>query len=335
MVEPMAPIAPTPLVVAKSMMPSPQAPVPSTVIPTPYPMLQGAMPGAMQPMPFAPSSTGSMPHLAPMPPTGEHNGFYPSAEDSVRNALPVRDVTMNVGARKPRGRGGLVIIIVSTILVLGAGGFALWYFVLNKPPRAKPVVKPTTTTQTGSGSAAAIAPAGSGSGSAAQPMVADGSGSGSADSGSAAMPTIAECIVDVVTNPTEVGIFDERGLQLGTSPAQVKVPCGSTRLILRKETYAETIRPVVATTDGTAKLRAALAHASLSVKVSSTPAGATVSVGGKSKGVTPTTMQLPMLESSTIVFTKDGFQTESEKIVPRQSNQAVHAQLKRKGQRLK
>jgi hypothetical protein len=343
---PNAPLSPTPAPVPQSPMPlqappmvsAPMVPVgpsiqamsmmqqPPPMMPTPYP---GAMVAA--PMAYAPSASGSTPRL-PSNSDVANQGFYPTM-----------DQTAHVGRSPKRGRLALVLIVA--LLALGAAGAAVYLMVLRKSPAkiapAPAPTQPIATAPVPQPVAPPVPPtppppigsAGSGSAAAVAPDAGSGSGSGSATEDTALPPGPGECVVDVVTSPTEAAIFDDHNLRLGTSPAQVKVPCGQTRLILRKDTYAETMRAVTATTGATAKLRAALVHASLSVKVSSTPAGATVSVGGKSKGVTPTTMQLPMLEASTIVFMKDGFATESEKIVPRQANQAVHVQLKRKGRR--
>ena len=66
------------------------------------------------------------------------------------------------------------------------------------------------------------------------------------------------------------------------------------------------------------------------IKVSSSPAGASISVNGKSVAVTPTTMKLPAFETSTVTFSKDGYNVESQKVTPKQNNQTVHAQLKKK-----
>ena len=65
----------------------------------------------------------------------------------------------------------------------------------------------------------------------------------------------------------------------------------------------------------------------------STPAGATISLNGKSVAVTPTTMKLPAFELSTVTFSKEGYAIESQKITPKQNNQTVHAVLKKKPRR--
>jgi PEGA domain len=66
-----------------------------------------------------------------------------------------------------------------------------------------------------------------------------------------------------------------------------------------------------------------------SVKVSSTPPGATITVAGKNVGITPTTVRLVAFEVSTLTLTRDGYATELQRITPKTNNQTVHANLKK------
>jgi hypothetical protein len=65
------------------------------------------------------------------------------------------------------------------------------------------------------------------------------------------------------------------------------------------------------------------------VKVSSNPPGATVTLGGKSLGVTPTMIKVPAFESSTLSIAKDGYEIETEKVAPKTNGTAVHSVLKK------
>jgi hypothetical protein len=77
-------------------------------------------------------------------------------------------------------------------------------------------------------------------------------------------------------------------------------------------------------------LKVSLAKLTFSVKVSTQPAGATITINGKSAGVTPTAIKLPAFETSTLQLTKDGYTAETEKVTPKQNNQTVHVNLKKK-----
>ena len=67
------------------------------------------------------------------------------------------------------------------------------------------------------------------------------------------------------------------------------------------------------------------------VKVSSSPAGATITLNGRTLGVTPTTIKLPVLESSTITITKNGYEPLTEKLLPADSGAVLSVQLRRPG----
>jgi hypothetical protein len=71
----------------------------------------------------------------------------------------------------------------------------------------------------------------------------------------------------------------------------------------------------------------------LAIKASSTPAGATIVVDGKPRGVTPSTIMLPGGTASTIELTKEGFESDRQRITPRQNHQSLHVVLKRKPRR--
>jgi hypothetical protein len=67
-----------------------------------------------------------------------------------------------------------------------------------------------------------------------------------------------------------------------------------------------------------------------SLRVSSSPMGASITVNGKAMGATPTLIKLPGFEPATIVFAKDGFDPDTERVTPRQNNALVNAKLKKK-----
>ncbi|MBA3391260.1 MAG: PEGA domain-containing protein [Deltaproteobacteria bacterium] len=138
-----------------------------------------------------------------------------------------------------------------------------------------------------------------------------------------------DCIVELTSVPPGAEIVHDRTV-VGTTPAKLTLPCGvAAKLALRKARFVAAQR-VVTPSAKPIKLRVALAKTTFSVKVSSTPTGATITSNGKSLGVTPAAVKLPAFEASTILITKDGFTPESQTITPKQNNQAVHTALKKK-----
>lgn len=142
-------------------------------------------------------------------------------------------------------------------------------------------------------------------------------------------PEKQECFADVTTTPPGADIVLGKNV-IGTSPAKVTLPCGEeAKLTIRKLRFANVVRVVTPTEEG-AELKVALQKLMFSIKLSSQPAGASVSLNGAQVAVTPSTMRLPAFEVATLVFTKDGFREETSRVTPKQNNQAVHVQLKRK-----
>ena len=137
-----------------------------------------------------------------------------------------------------------------------------------------------------------------------------------------------DCKVSVSSVPLGAEIVIGKTV-VGTTPTALTLPCGTeAKLVLRKARFVSGTR-VVTPKVGTKPIKVALVKVTLSVKVSSTPPGASITVSGKPMGFTPTTVKLPAFEASTLKIAKDGFAAESQKITPKQNNQTVHATLKR------
>ena len=100
------------------------------------------------------------------------------------------------------------------------------------------------------------------------------------------------------------------------------------RLSLRKKSFPNTLRTFKPVNE-TSKLTVKLAKTLFSVKVTSTPAGATITAGGKSMGVTPTTIKLPGFEGTPLTLTKPGFAPDTQRVNPKQNNASHHVTLKK------
>ena len=66
------------------------------------------------------------------------------------------------------------------------------------------------------------------------------------------------------------------------------------------------------------------------VKVSSVPSGATVLVGNKKSGKTPTAVKVPANTPTTITLTKDGYANATERITAKQNGTAIKMTLRKK-----
>lgn len=137
-----------------------------------------------------------------------------------------------------------------------------------------------------------------------------------------------DCKVSVSSVPSGAEIVIDKAV-VGTTPASLTLPCGAeTKLVIRKARFATHTRAVTPKV-GSKPIKIALAKNTFSVKVSSTPPGASITVSGKPMGFTPTTVKLPAFEASTLKIAKDGFTADMQKITPKQNNQTVHTTLKR------
>ncbi|HEY4244978.1 MAG TPA: PEGA domain-containing protein [Kofleriaceae bacterium] len=142
-------------------------------------------------------------------------------------------------------------------------------------------------------------------------------------------PPPADCFVDVVTLPAGAEVVTDKGEVLGTSPRHITLPCGAKiELTLRKAHFVSVSRTVTPTPTG-AKIRAALGKPTFSVKVTSSPMGATITANGKSLGVTPATVKLTAFETTTITLSRDGFVPDKETLTPRTNGVLIHANLVR------
>jgi hypothetical protein len=142
----------------------------------------------------------------------------------------------------------------------------------------------------------------------------------------------ATCTVAVTTTPAGAEVSLDKTV-LGTTPGTFALPCGvEAKLGIRKRTYMGVYKLVTPTAEG-ATLAVKLAAALFSVKVTSVPAGATITVGGKPMGVTPTTIKVPAYAASSITISKDGFAPDTQKLTVKDNNVAHHVTLKKTGKR--
>ena len=121
---------------------------------------------------------------------------------------------------------------------------------------------------------------------------------------------------------------------LGITPTKVMLVCDvETKLSFRKARFVTTTRVITPKPDVVKPLKINLAKVTFTVKVSSSPTGATILLGSRSLGVTPATVKLPAFETSTLKFQKEGYAPDTQKITPKQNNLSVGATLKKLGRR--
>jgi hypothetical protein len=118
--------------------------------------------------------------------------------------------------------------------------------------------------------------------------------------------------------------------QVAIVPTVLPLPCGiEVSLTFRKANYLDAIRKVTATAGGKPVI-ARLQKATISIEISSTPAGATISLGKRWLGVTPATIKLPVSSPSVLTLAKDGYEPGTQTIRPADDDRPVHVTLSRR-----
>ena len=244
-------------------------------------------------------------------------------------------------------RRGVIILLVTAVVAVLIGIAAMLVFRgrpgPTSPPPAEhaatsppvnPATSPPGTTSPPGETATAPTPAAPGGSAPTSPTTPTAPDEGSAATQSAtapppAAPPAGDCYADVTSQPAGADIVLDQETVVGTTPKRVSLPCGRpVELLVRKARLVPATHTITPTPAGTA-VQFVLVRQTFLVKVSSNPPGATVTLGGKSLGVTPTMIKVPAFESSTLSIAKDGYETETEKVAPRTNGTAVHSVLKK------
>ena len=326
---------------APATMAAPTAPYPPLGIPTPVPGAPFAPMAPPFPNPgFEPQAGGPPPggYGAPPPFSAHETAFAGNVQianpsgglyDPVGSMQFPQERTYEFEARR---RKRLLVIGVFVAVAIAA---TLAIVLLVGGHKSTEASSGAAATPNGSGSGTARPPGSGGSAAAmvtppgsAAPITAPEHTPVATPPADAAV-TSTTCSVDLTTTPPGAQIAREDGTPLGTSPGTFDVPCGSElKLVVRKQTYYSATKAITATEAHTA-VTIALARALFSLKVTSMPPGATITVAGKSMGVTPTTIKLPAFQPTNITLTKDGFASDTQKLTIKQNNMAHFVSLKR------
>ncbi|HEY1547391.1 MAG TPA: PEGA domain-containing protein, partial [Kofleriaceae bacterium] len=131
-----------------------------------------------------------------------------------------------------------------------------------------------------------------------------------------APPAIAACKVDVQSSPdgAEIWLADA---QLGITPTTLSLPCGVEAKLSLKHGRATLVRSITPAAD-TPPLVVRFAvpptpAATVMMRVTSTPPGATITIAGRVVGVTPTMIHVPASGAS-LTLSKDGFSSDTEHV---------------------
>jgi hypothetical protein len=210
-----------------------------------------------------------------------------------------------------------VAVLITVVVIMLTGG--------KKAPKIGPNAAPGSAAAAIVGSAAPVTP----SNGSDQALVAVHA----IDAGVAAVQlparTETTCNVAITSVPAGAEILLDNVTVLGTAPATIPMPCGvAQKVSVRKAKYGSATKAFTASSTAT-QLTIKIPPPLLQIKVTSVPAGATITVGGKVVGITPTTVKVLAGGATSITLSKDGFAPDTQKIAPRQNNATHHVALKR------
>ncbi len=136
------------------------------------------------------------------------------------------------------------------------------------------------------------------------------------------MPTSTLCTVKLNSEPSGAEVISDKE-SLGITPTTIDVSCDQPLKLMFRKTKWIGVSKILKPTRKGISFTAHLLKPSLSIKVSSTPPGGTISINGKAAGTTPTTVKVPGGGVVTISVAKKGYVTATKKHTPKANNDSV------------
>jgi len=265
--------------------------------------------------PIAPAA-----HRQPSPEPGEPAAFGDSTD-------------LIVAARRRTNRivlaaGGAAVLLIIVIVVATGGGkkgdvpaTASGSAAIATPSVDAPTTTAATTTAPPAPADAAPAPA-----------ITTSNPPPEATTTTAVAPPVAptgDCRASFASTPPGADVVLD-GKALGVTPLELALPCHAATATFKRTRYQNKDVAFTPTSDG-AKVSAHLERPSFTVKITSTPPGATVTIAGKVAGKTPLNTRAPGFEPMTVAFKKDGFAPTTARLYAKANSTVVTAKLKKAG----
>jgi len=143
-----------------------------------------------------------------------------------------------------------------------------------------------------------------------------------------APPAAGDCAVAFTSTPTGASILIG-GKKKGVTPTTLHLPCKASSATFERARYEPAKKSFTPKKKGTTKVAARLGRPSYSVKITSTPSGAEVTVNGRNAGKTPATIKVTAFEAVTIKVSKPGFQAKTTKVTATRNKTVVSVPLRR------
>ena len=117
-----------------------------------------------------------------------------------------------------------------------------------------------------------------------------------------------DCVLEIVTTPAGARARHD-GRTLGETPLTVAMPCGRTRIALSRNRYEDVEKSITLAAGTPGSMRVVLDRPEHTLKLASTPGGATVSIDGRKVGTTPTTVTVPGYQTLRVEMRRAGYRT--------------------------
>ena len=119
------------------------------------------------------------------------------------------------------------------------------------------------------------------------------------------------------------------GRPLGATPVTIDVSCDARRVTFHRDRYQDHAEPLELR-PGEQAITARLERPTFTVTVASRPAGAAVTLGGRSVGKTPVKLSVPGFEGTPVELALPGFQPHRERVYATKAGQRFDIRLKRR-----
>jgi hypothetical protein len=143
-----------------------------------------------------------------------------------------------------------------------------------------------------------------------------------------APPEVGSGPCNYVVSTTPAGsIVSFDGRIMGPSPLTIHGACGRHRLDVRHARYALGTKFATATEAKAATVEIPLARPTHTVAFTTIPSGATISIGGRRAGTSPTTIKVMGFQGMNVTFERKGFKKVTQKLYSKKDNERVTVRL--------
>jgi len=141
-------------------------------------------------------------------------------------------------------------------------------------------------------------------------------------------PAAGQCQVAFSSTPPEAAVVIG-GKKRGKTPVTLTLPCTRATAVFERPRYTNQSKGFTPREGKTVKVSARLERPTFTIKVISSPGGASVVVDGHAAGKTPATVKVPGFQAVTVKVSKPGYQSKTTKVTAKKNGNVVNVSLRR------